>query len=260
MTDAPTTIAHRGFAGQFPENTVAAVQGAVAAGADAVEIDVQPTADGDVVVFHDQRLDEGSNSRGITDETGYVWEQPTDVITEAQVLGTDETVPRLSTLLGAVPDDVLVNVELKNPGTTAIRPAIALGPDERRTAAERWRPFVESVLSITDDAAVDVLFSSFCEGALAALGELATAVDVAALVGATDADDGLTHATRYDVDAIHVPVSLASEQAVAETAADLGAAVNVYTVTDWREAAAAVAAGADGLIADYPGLETYAAR
>jgi glycerophosphoryl diester phosphodiesterase len=46
-------IAHRGAAGSRPENTLAAVEQALVDGADWVEIDVQETADGEVVVAHD---------------------------------------------------------------------------------------------------------------------------------------------------------------------------------------------------------------
>ncbi len=49
-------IAHRGGAGLRPENTLAAFADAVARGCDGVELDVQLTADGKLVVFHDYRL------------------------------------------------------------------------------------------------------------------------------------------------------------------------------------------------------------
>lgn len=49
-------IAHRGGAGLKPENTIAAFADAVARGADGAELDVQLTRDGEVVVFHDNRL------------------------------------------------------------------------------------------------------------------------------------------------------------------------------------------------------------
>lgn len=53
---AALNIAHRGGAGLRPENTLAAFAHAVALGADGAELDVQLTADGQVVVFHDNRL------------------------------------------------------------------------------------------------------------------------------------------------------------------------------------------------------------
>lgn len=251
----PTVFAHRGFAGKYPENTVAAVRGAVADGADAVEIDVQPTADGDVVVFHDRRLDGSADADGLTDGSGVVWEQPTDAVTEARVLGTDEPVPLLADVLSAVPDTVTVNVELKNPGSDGFRPGEALGGAPRRQARRRWAPFIDAVLSVTDQFDHDVLFSSFCEGALAALADTASAARVAALVAPNCAAAGDTVARRYDVDAIHPPLeSLRGDATLAVTAEDLGADCNVWTARTWIDARDALAAGADGVIADYPGL------
>ena len=52
----PLVIAHRGFSGQFPENTLAAIRAAIRLGVDFVEIDVHETADGKLIVFHDYRL------------------------------------------------------------------------------------------------------------------------------------------------------------------------------------------------------------
>lgn len=51
----PLIIGHRGFAGRFPDNSVAGVRAALAAGADGVEVDVRPTADGVWVCHHDRR-------------------------------------------------------------------------------------------------------------------------------------------------------------------------------------------------------------
>ena len=53
----PLIIAHRGFSAQYPENTLVAVRAALDLGVDYVEIDVQETRDGKLVVFHDYRLD-----------------------------------------------------------------------------------------------------------------------------------------------------------------------------------------------------------
>lgn len=54
--DVPPLIAHRGWARQYPENTLAAVRGALLAGAGWVEIDVQLSADGVPFLFHDRDL------------------------------------------------------------------------------------------------------------------------------------------------------------------------------------------------------------
>lgn len=52
----PLNIAHRGGAGLWPENSLAAFRNAVALGADGAELDVQLSRDGQVVVFHDFHL------------------------------------------------------------------------------------------------------------------------------------------------------------------------------------------------------------
>lgn len=53
VTDRVEIIAHRGASGARPENTLAAMRKAIEDGADWLEIDVQETADGEVVVIHD---------------------------------------------------------------------------------------------------------------------------------------------------------------------------------------------------------------
>ncbi len=55
----PAVIAHRGASKAFAENTVAAFRGALAMGADMVELDVRRTADGRLAVHHDARLPDG---------------------------------------------------------------------------------------------------------------------------------------------------------------------------------------------------------
>lgn len=57
-------IAHRGASGHAPENTRAAFDLAIAMSADAIETDVQVTADGELILFHDGRVDRTSDGRG----------------------------------------------------------------------------------------------------------------------------------------------------------------------------------------------------
>jgi glycerophosphoryl diester phosphodiesterase len=60
----PLVIAHRGDSAHRPENTLAAYASALELGASAVEIDVQLTRDGRVVVIHDPTLDRTTSGRG----------------------------------------------------------------------------------------------------------------------------------------------------------------------------------------------------
>ncbi len=52
----PLNIAHRGGADLWPENTLAAFEGAIAIGADGAELDVHLSRDGELVVYHDEAL------------------------------------------------------------------------------------------------------------------------------------------------------------------------------------------------------------
>lgn len=61
-------IAHRGFSGIYPENTMLAFEKAIEAGCDGIELDVQLTKDGIPVIMHDEKVNR------TTDGTGYeVW-------------------------------------------------------------------------------------------------------------------------------------------------------------------------------------------
>lgn len=61
---ARLVIGHRGASAQAPENTLAAFRQALAAGADALELDVHATADGEVVVMHDARVARTTDGAG----------------------------------------------------------------------------------------------------------------------------------------------------------------------------------------------------
>jgi glycerophosphoryl diester phosphodiesterase len=68
VTPSPTgeieIIAHRGYSARAPENTLAAVEKAIEAGADAIEWDVHVAACGTPVVIHDETLDRTTNGAG----------------------------------------------------------------------------------------------------------------------------------------------------------------------------------------------------
>ncbi|MBK9178146.1 MAG: glycerophosphodiester phosphodiesterase [Acidimicrobiales bacterium] len=121
----PIPFAHRGGAGEHPENTLPAFAAAVALGYRYLETDVHVTADGVLVAFHDHVLDR------VTDRTGVVAELPWREVRRARVGGA-EPIPLLEDLLGAFPD-ARVNIDVKH--DAAVEPlARTLG---RTTALDR---------------------------------------------------------------------------------------------------------------------------
>ena len=59
-----TRVGTRGASGYAPENTMAAFEKAVELGADGIELDVQLTKDGELVVIHDETIDRVSDGSG----------------------------------------------------------------------------------------------------------------------------------------------------------------------------------------------------
>ena len=53
-------FAHRGYSGKYPENTMLAFREAEKAGADGIELDVQLSKDGQIVIIHDERWERAS--------------------------------------------------------------------------------------------------------------------------------------------------------------------------------------------------------
>ncbi|MGZ3651487.1 MAG: glycerophosphodiester phosphodiesterase [Bdellovibrionota bacterium] len=60
----PLVVAHRGYSAKFPENTQAAFQAAIAAGAAMIELDVHLSRDGALIVTHDFELGRTSSGKG----------------------------------------------------------------------------------------------------------------------------------------------------------------------------------------------------
>ncbi len=222
---AVAEVAHRGFAGRYPENTLAAVQEAARAGADMIEIDVLPCRDGTVVVFHDETLGDK------TDEEGAVVATDCETVTSAEVLRSGQTIPTLREVLETVPTSTALNVEFKNSG-----------PDG-------YVEFARRVFALLDQYDHEVIISSFNADAMAACREVDPTVPIAYLF-ADDSGQGMAVARQYDCEAVHPSNGVVDRELVC-TAHDESRAVNVYTLDTWQEVEELRALGVDGVITDY---------
>ncbi|HWT52613.1 MAG TPA: glycerophosphodiester phosphodiesterase [Caulobacter sp.] len=103
-------VAHRGLWSPdgAPENSLAAFQAACAGGY-GVELDVQLTADGEAVVFHDERLER------MTGREGRVRDHTAADLGTMTLKGTDETIPTLADTLTLIGHRAMVFIELKTP-------------------------------------------------------------------------------------------------------------------------------------------------
>lgn len=108
-------FAHRGFSGYYLENTMEAFQGAYEAGSDGIELDVQLTRDGEVMIFHDAVLDRLSNTTGAVAEFTALELSAVQLpfLTSAGL--ENYSIPMFEEYLKWVKDkDLLTNVELKS--------------------------------------------------------------------------------------------------------------------------------------------------
>jgi glycerophosphoryl diester phosphodiesterase len=107
-------IAHRGFSGAAPENTLAAVRAAVKVGADMVEIDVTLTSDGKIVVIHDETVDRTTNGSGKVSDFSLAELQQLDAGAWFAPRFAGERIPTLDAVLDEVEGRILLNVEIKS--------------------------------------------------------------------------------------------------------------------------------------------------
>lgn len=106
-------IAHRGASAVAPESTAAALREAVRAGVSFIEVDVQMTPDGRLVVFHDEQLDRTTDGHGRLNRTLYARLRPLDAGSWFHPRFAGERVLLLSQALRLVPARVGFNLELK---------------------------------------------------------------------------------------------------------------------------------------------------
>ena len=104
-------MAHRGFSGKFPENTLLAFKEAIKLGVDSVELDVHHTKDGVIVVSHDKDLKRCAGKPGEITQLTYAEIQTYD-------LPQQQKVPTLKEVLECLtPSKLKINIEIKGEDT-----------------------------------------------------------------------------------------------------------------------------------------------
>lgn len=247
-------FAHRGGALEAPANTMAAMRAAVAAGVDALELDVHLDADGELVVCHDPVVESTTDGRGrisgfhssdLARLDAAWWFVPGEGTRPGLPASSyplrgragddpDYRIPTLESVITEFPG-LLLNIDMKAPGT---HEPLA------RLLTERGR-------------GDDTMVASFSSRRLAAFRRLAPGISTSA--SAFDSYRfGLTRTTSGKAAALQLPARRAGRQVVtpALTAAAhrRGVAVHVWTVDDEETMEAMLDAGVDGIMSDRPSL------
>ncbi|MDK3072254.1 glycerophosphodiester phosphodiesterase family protein [Sedimentitalea sp. JM2-8] len=228
--DDVTIIAHRGAAGSRPENTLASVQKALEDGADWVEIDVQETADGQIVVVHD------SDFMKLSGVDLKIWDATMEDLAQIDIGGwfapeySDQRTPLLRDVLEMAKGRAGVVIELKFYGhDDQLEARVAeivedLGMADQIATMSLKYPMVQKMRDLRPDWRTGVL--------------AATAVgDPAGLVG----------------DFVAVSAGQAKPW-LARSMQAAGKDLYVWTVNDPLDMSKMISMGADGLITDEPAL------
>lgn len=105
-------FAHRGFSALFPENTMSAFFEADKSGADGIELDVQLTKDGEIVVIHDEKVDRTSSGKGFVKDFTYKELMKLNVGKKG---GKKERIPTIKEVFEWMKsNNIICNIELKN--------------------------------------------------------------------------------------------------------------------------------------------------
>ncbi|MFZ3591261.1 glycerophosphodiester phosphodiesterase [Bacillus sp. DJP31] len=115
ITKNTLLIAHRGASALAPENTVAAFDKAITMKADYIEIDVQMSKDGELVIIHDVTVDRTTNGKGMVKDFTYEELAKLDAGIWYSERFAGERIPTLSIVLDRYEGKIGILIELKEP-------------------------------------------------------------------------------------------------------------------------------------------------
>lgn len=250
-------IAHRGARSLAPENTLAAARKALEIGADLWETDIVGTADGELILLHDESLSRTTNAQ-IRFPDRAPWAAPTFTLAEIRSLDAGswfvESDPFGQVAAGAVtPGELLAYVCESVP---TVREALSLTQEaswrvnlELKRTPTAGFPIVERLLELIDELEIEtdrIVISSFNHEWLRQARKRSPRLSVQALVGGLGAELADPQFDTYNASA-----ALVDEDQV-RVLIGKGVAVNLYTVNSESDMRRYVAAGVAGLITDFP--------
>ena len=229
-------FAHRGFSGKYPENTMLAFEKAVEAGCDGIELDVQLTKDGELVIIHDEKIDRTCNGTGLVSD--YTLEELKKFDASyhyKDVYGKNE-IPTLREYFQLIQyTDVVTNIELK----TGINPY----PGIEKKVLEMIREF-----ELEDR----IIISSFNYYSVMRFKELMPGMPCGFLEESWLLDF-CEYTKRYGIEYIHPEFHMITEE-FAKEAKEYGIGLNTWTVNTRKDMEDLIRKGVRSLITNHPDL------
>lgn len=226
--------AHRGASGYMPENTLQAFQKAIDLGADGIELDIQLTKDGHLVVCHDEEIDRTSNGTGYLKEYTLAQLKQFDFSYTYSEFGKVE-IPTMEEVLDLIkPTNLIINIELK-------------------TGIVDYPCIEEKIIALVHEKEMDdrVIYSSFNHYTIQKIQKLDAQAKVAFLY-CDGIIDMATYGNKYHVDALHPAAYNVRLPHFMEKCKEYGIAVNVWTVNTVELAKTCITYGVNAIITNYP--------
>ncbi|MDR0998360.1 MAG: glycerophosphodiester phosphodiesterase [Treponema sp.] len=227
-------VAHRGYSGRYPENTMLAFKKAAEAGADEIEMDVQLTKDGTVVITHDESVERVTGEKGWVRDFNIEELRKLDASSVFRGKYGFNPIPSLDEYLDWVKDTAIVtNIELKNSDF------YYEGLEEKTIALIRKY-----------DLEKRIVFSSFNHASLLKCKKLCPSIPCGVLVGQHIGGAGY-YVKSNGLDFYHPSMEFLSAEIV-EDCKGHGVEINVWTVNNMDGLLKAEAWGIRGLITNFP--------
>ncbi len=235
----PWTIAHRGASGYAPENTLAAFDQAIAMKAEFIELDVQMSKDGHLVVIHDTTVDRTTNGKGKVGDLTLAEIKKLDAGSWFGKRFAGERIPTLEEVLERYSGKIGLVIELKKP---------KLYPGIEAKVAETIKTYTGKKLM---DGKLVVI--SFDHQAVQRFQQIHPTVPVGVILGYHSkgvSNRKLQSISRY---ASFVSVNMRMvDQALVDRAHQLGMKIGAGTVRTKRWAKRLKYLGVDGITTDFP--------
>lgn len=230
-------IAHRGFSGRYPENTLIAIEEAVRY-AQMVEIDIQLSKDNIPIVFHDSNLKRTTNGIGKVKEKtlNEIKQLDAGLWFSENFRGTK--IPTLEEVLELTKDKIILNIEIK-----------------KSSVSKKNSIIEEASLELVNKYQMhdQVIFSSFSTLALKRIKQMNPEIKTALLTRARFIDMSIIQAKRLNVISIHDDKRFFKRNIIKKSHEN-NLNINVYTINKKSEMTKFIKKGVNGIFTDYPDI------
>ena len=237
-------IAHRGFSGVYPENTMLAFRKAIEIGADGIELDVHLSKDGQVMIIHDEALKRTTGLDGvISDYTRAELEKISAGKTKNDEFGFTP-IPSLEEYLAFMAEhrDKITNIELKT--------APVYYPEIEEKTLELVRKF---------DLEKNIIYSSFNWLSIERMQRLGTISETGLLFSGMKLYNQAHIIKSLGINYFHPDFNDLTDEIV-KSYLDNKIGLNVWTVNEIEDMKVCLSWNIDGLITNFPDRAISIAR